>query len=118
MIRFIGATTLPDDTPLTCQQLIQAAILDRTYDSESIRDAAAARMRSATVGESFATPAVDGVFAIDAYKGVRNGEVIEGELVEADFADGEPLEGGTSRRVGNGLPLGSTVVYQKTGVDV
>lgn len=126
MFRFNGSAVLPDDTPLTAQQLIQAAIEARTYPSAKQKSDAKRRWTSVVSGGGFFRPQGN-VYTIDAYKGVRNGIVINDESddpiwIEADFTaspgGGEIVEGGTSRYFDKEIDFGHTVLYQHSGADV
>lgn len=131
MIIFNGNVVLPDDTPMTYQQLILAAIAARTYSATGAvntreKAAATSRFTATPVAELSCWPRGD-IYIMDAFKGVRNGAVIAGQLLEADFTlspgggqiivatQGKDYASGFHA---NGVDIGSRVVYQHSGADV
>lgn len=131
MTNYNGSVVLPDDTPMTYQQLIHAAIAARTYSAvgatnTKLRAAETSRFTAAPVAEIVNRPQGD-IYCIDGYKGLRNGAVIPGVWVEADFTaepgGGELLMATQTKELGSGyhcnaVDIGTRILYQKSGVSV
>lgn len=124
MNHFIGSVSLPNDSPKTIQELIQAAISARTYPGAAGAQQkydAASRITNLVAEEGFMIPAGD-VYMIDAYKGNLNGVAVAASWVGADFTGvpggGIVISGGISRHFNHGAALGSRVLYQNSGADM
>lgn len=122
MISFNGSLVLPDDTPMTILEMVQAAIAARTYTTQAQEDAAVSRFAGARITEGFFSPATD-VYMIDAYKGVGpNGKAVAASWAGADFTaapgGGEVIGADESKHFNNGVDLNSRVCYQNSGGDV
>jgi hypothetical protein len=120
MIQFNGVVLLESGAFKTIQELIQAAIEARDYDTPTQKAEAKSRMNPCIVGEGFIRPAAD-VYMSDAYKGVRNGVVDQSAWAAGDFTQspggGETLAADVSRHFSNGVHLGGRVLYN-AGADV
>lgn len=111
MLQLNTSVVLPDDTPMTFRQLIQAAIAAREYDSAQQETDAINRMSHGPVREGIIRP-MDNIYLMDAYKD---------EHVEADFTaepgGGEILLANQVKVLANGMDL-SRLVYQNSGGNV
>ncbi|HKS27834.1 MAG TPA: hypothetical protein VJS44_08445 [Pyrinomonadaceae bacterium] len=123
MTHFNGSAVLTDDTVMTLQELLQAAITARTFPSAQQRTDMVNRfVGGRTIVNGFMHPMAD-IYMMDAYKGVRNGVTIAADWTTPDdFTDepggGELLEGDLRRHFDHPIDIGNRVLYQNTGADV
>lgn len=127
MNNFNGSVVLPDNTPLTLQQLIAAAITARTYPAgaTNAEQAAIDRFGGGLLSrESIIRPLGD-IYMMDAYAGVLNGTVSNNDGVTlaaghftAEPGGGELLAANMVKNLSNGVSPGSRVLFQNTGGDV
>lgn len=124
MIQFNGSAQLPDNSPKTIQELVQAAIAARTYGTQAQEDDAVNRFGGGrTISEGFMRPEGGDIYMMDAYKNVTNGQAsATGWTLPGDFTavpgGGEPVTDGTDKHFNNGVDPGSRVLWQNTGAAV
>lgn len=113
MYSFNATVTLPDDTPMTAHQLIQATLTARTYATAQQEADAKSRFYNAVVAELIVIPA-DDILTGDAFRRVTNG-VCDSNFDENDL---------TSDLVANAVKkispcaLSNRVFYQNSGGNV
>lgn len=122
MNQFSGSVSLPNNTPMTIGELVQAAIAARTYPTAQAETDAINRANPLIVGEGFVRPKVTDVWMIDAYKGVRNGVVIAADWAAGDFTmvpgGAQQLIAEESTHFNNGVDLATRVLFQDSGAAV
>ena len=123
MISFNGSLVLPDDTPMTLLELVEAAIAARDYGTAAQTTAAANRFPGMRITEGFIRPTAD-TYMIDAYKSITAGGHVDaaGWTTPDDFTaepgGGELINGDIEKHFNNGVDSQSRVLYQNSGDDV
>lgn len=97
MLNFSGRVVLPNETPKTIGELIRAAI-DLRDLTPAQKSAEKSRWNPAICFEGFVMPAADGVYMLNAFKGVRNG-------VLRQHAHALPPDADRRRELSRPLPL-------------
>lgn len=120
MITINTSVLLPQDTPMTYQQLVHQAIDARTYSADPDVDAAQKEQAknfftATTVAEGFVGCVPATVYVIDAYKGVQNGVADPAAWLEADFTNvdggGQLLPQLSNTHFFHRMELGAQIVY-------
>jgi len=109
MFSFNGTVTLPAGTPMTGNQLIQAALQARTYDTPEQKAAAQSQLMNST-GELLVVPTA-AVMTGDAYRRVTNG-VCDANFVAADLTSTIPA--GAAKKI-SPCALSNRVFYSAAG---
>lgn len=127
MNNFNGSVVLPNNTPLTLQQLIAAAITARTYPAGATgaEQAAIDRFGGGLLARQSIIRPLGDIYMLDAYAGVLNGVVSANDGVvlaaghfTAEPGGGELLQANMEKTLADGVAPGSRVLFQNTGGDV